>query len=164
MDACPRLYLHARPLFALAPAPGLGASLFHRRGPARGTDPVVPAKRSEAALTKTSRRKDDDGEPLHSFATLVDELASLTRNTVVFAGGARITKLATPIPLQRRAFELIGAPVPIELKPMQTEHRPCVHKGPLLSGGPSRYRRRNFGLVVLVLATCVPGLCRRPAA
>ncbi len=34
------------------------------------------------------------------------------------ASGACTSKLAIPTPLQRRAFELIGVPVPIELKPM----------------------------------------------
>ena len=84
--------------------------------PERG-DPVAPARRSPGALAKISAQHHDDGEPIHSFATLLDELGTLTRNTIVFAGGARITKLAVPTPLQRRAFELIGAPIPIELKP-----------------------------------------------
>jgi hypothetical protein len=65
-----------------------------------------------------ARRAYMNGHPLHSFATLLDELASLTRNTLVFAGGARTTQLAALSPLQRRAFELIGVPVPIELKAM----------------------------------------------
>jgi hypothetical protein len=81
-------------------------------------DPVAPATRSEGALAKVSRHKSDDGEPLHSFATLLGELATLTRNTIVFASGARIIKIAVPTPLQRRAFDLIGVPVPTELKPM----------------------------------------------
>lgn len=80
-------------------------------------DPVAPAQRSPAALTKASRRHTDDGRPIHSLATLFDELGTLTRNTIVFARGARITKLAVPTPLQRHAFELIGAPIPIELNP-----------------------------------------------
>jgi hypothetical protein len=49
--------------------------------------------------------------------TLFDELVALTRNTIVFSGGARITKLALPTPLQRRAFELIRVPIPIKLSP-----------------------------------------------
>ena len=61
------------------------------------------------------------GQPVHSFATLLDELASLTRNTLVFANGARVTKLAAPTPLQRRAFELIGVPV-------RTSSGPCRQK------------------------------------
>ena len=79
-------------------------------------DPVAPAQRSPAALAKASRQRTDDDQPIHSLATtLFDQLGTLTRNTIVFAGGARITKLALPTPLQRRAFELIGAPIPIEL-------------------------------------------------
>ena len=90
---------------------------FTDEAPPLRTDPVAPARRFQAALTKVSRRKADNGEPLQSFATLLDGLAALTRNTIVFAGGARITKLSTPTPLQRRAFELLGTPVPTELKP-----------------------------------------------
>jgi hypothetical protein len=91
---------------------------FTDEAPPPRADPVAPATRSEGALAKVSRRSSNDGEPLHSFGTLLSELATLTRNTIVFAGGARITKLAIPTPLQRRAFDLIGVPVPIELKAM----------------------------------------------
>jgi len=49
---------------------------------------------------------------------LLDGLAALTRNTITFSGGAQVTKLSTPTALQRRAFELLGTPVPTELKPM----------------------------------------------
>jgi Transposase DDE domain len=85
--------------------------------PAR-TDPVAPAQRSPAALAKTSRQRTNDGDAIHNLATLFAELGTLTRNTIAFTGGARITKLAVPTPLQRRAFELIGTPIPIALRPM----------------------------------------------
>ena len=91
---------------------------FTDQAPPPRTDPVAPARRSGPALAKLSRHKDENGATLHSFATLLAELATLTRNTIVFAGGARVTKLSAPTPLQRRAFELIGVPVPIELKAM----------------------------------------------
>jgi hypothetical protein len=92
---------------------------FTDEAPPPRSDPVAPARRSGAALAKISRQHHDDGgEAVHSFGTLLAELGTLTRNTIVFAGGARITKLAQPTPLQRRAFELIGVPVPIELKAM----------------------------------------------
>ncbi len=90
---------------------------FTDQQPPQHTDPVAPATRSPHALAKISRQRDDNGGPIHSFATLLDELATLTRNTIAFAGGVRITKLATPTPLQRRAFELIGATIPIQLDP-----------------------------------------------
>jgi hypothetical protein len=91
---------------------------FTDEAPPLRTDPVAPAHRSGAALAKVSARKGDDGQPLHSFATLIDSLAALTRNTITFSGGAQVTKLSIPTVLQRRAFELLGAPVPTELKPM----------------------------------------------
>jgi hypothetical protein len=91
---------------------------FTDEAPPERSDPVAPAERSESALAKVSRHKSDDGEPLHSFATLLGELGTLTRNTIVFSSGARITKIAVPTPLQRRAFDLIGVPVPTELKAM----------------------------------------------
>jgi hypothetical protein len=91
---------------------------FTDEAPPPRTDPVAPAPRSAAALAKVRRKRGDDGEPLHSFATLIDALAALTRNTIVFTGGARVTKLSAPTALQRRAFELLGAPIPTELKPM----------------------------------------------
>jgi hypothetical protein len=91
---------------------------FTDEAPPPRTGPVAPARRSAAALAKVRRKRGDDGEPLHSFATLIDALAALTRNTIVFTGGARVTKLSAPTALQRRAFELLGAPIPTELKPM----------------------------------------------
>jgi hypothetical protein len=91
---------------------------FTDEAPLERADPVAPALRSPEALSKASRKRRPDGQPLHSFATLLDEMATLTRNTLVFAGGARTTQLAALSPLQRRAFELIGVPAPIELKAM----------------------------------------------
>ena len=44
-------------------------------------DPVAPARRSKAALAKVARHTLDDGTPAHSFATLLDELATIVRNT-----------------------------------------------------------------------------------
>ena len=91
---------------------------FADEAPPERADPVTPARRSDEALAKVHSRRRADGEVVHSFQSLLDELATLTRNTIVFAGGARITKLALPTPLQRRAFDLIGVPIPRELKPM----------------------------------------------
>ncbi|MGH9002958.1 MAG: IS1634 family transposase, partial [Acidimicrobiia bacterium] len=79
-------------------------------------DPVAPATRSAAARAKDSQQTDPLGEPIHDFATLLHHLATLTRNTIVFDGGARVDKLAIPTPTQRRAFELIGAPIPTQLR------------------------------------------------
>ena len=90
---------------------------FTDEEPSGRDDPVGPAQRSERAREKDARKATPDGEEVHDFSTLVNHLATLTRNTVVFAGGVRIDKLALPTPTQRRAFELIGAPIPVRLGP-----------------------------------------------
>jgi hypothetical protein len=90
---------------------------FTDESPPGRSDPVAPARRSHQTLAKVSRQHHHDGGPIHSYATLLNELATLTRNTIVYAGAAAITKLATPTPLQRRAFELIGTPIPVQLSP-----------------------------------------------
>ena len=82
--------------------------------PARN-NPVAPATRSQPAATKASRHLDTDGEPLHSFPGLLEHLATLTRNTITL-GQASFDKITTPTATQHRAFELIGAPLPLSLK------------------------------------------------
>ena len=42
---------------------------------------VAPAKRSDAALAKAASHKLDDGTAVHSFSTLMGELATIVRNT-----------------------------------------------------------------------------------
>ena len=90
---------------------------FTDETPPPRTDPVAPARTSAAAKTKASRQRTTDGHPTHNLTTLLNHLATLTRNTIAFTGGIRIDKLSTPTPLQRRAFELIGAPIPLVLTP-----------------------------------------------
>jgi hypothetical protein len=80
--------------------------------PAR-TDPVAPAVRSQAAQQKTTRHTTDDGLPLHSYQGLLAHLGTLTRNHVRYGpDGPIVATLAEPTPVQRRAFTLIGAPIP----------------------------------------------------
>ena len=74
-------------------------------------DPVAPAKRSKAALAKAARHTLDDGTPAHSFATLLDELATIVRNTcrTPNAGPDAPTfeVLTTPNAKQQRVFDLL---------------------------------------------------------
>ncbi len=74
-------------------------------------DPVAPARRSAAAERKASTRTLEDGTPTHSFATLMDELSTIVRNTcrTPHAGPDTHTfeVVTTANPKQRRAFELI---------------------------------------------------------
>jgi hypothetical protein len=81
--------------------------------PARG-NPVTPARRSAAAAAKAARKTGPGNQPIRSFRDLLDHLATLTRDTVR-VGGQPVDKLASPTPDQRRAFDLIGAPIPLTL-------------------------------------------------
>jgi hypothetical protein len=77
-------------------------------------NPVAAAQPSQAATAKARTKTDPDGEPVRSFRGLLDHLATLTRNTTVFAD-RHLDILTTPTPTQRRALELIGTPIPLTL-------------------------------------------------
>ena len=74
-------------------------------------DPVAPAQRSKAALTKVARHTLDDGTPAHSFATLIAELATIVRNTCRTPQAAENTPVfdvvTSPNSKQKRAIELL---------------------------------------------------------
>lgn len=86
----------------------------HDRAAAEGQriSPVAKAQVSKAACRKASTQRVDvgDGEsqPVHSFRTLLADLATLTRNTVCFGGQKMLTIQTTPTPVQRRALSLLG--------------------------------------------------------
>lgn len=98
----------------------LAPMLFDEHDPA-GRDaqratPVAKARPSPAARRKAATKQTDPahGEPLpvHSFRTLLADLATMTRNTVRL-GRERIDVLhAAPTKVQRRAFDLLGVPPP----------------------------------------------------
>jgi hypothetical protein len=74
-------------------------------------DPVAPAKRSAAALTKVATHTLPDGSPAHSLHTLLAELATLVRNTCRAPAALEYPTtfeiLTTPSAMQRRALELL---------------------------------------------------------
>ena len=72
------------------------------------TSPVASAQVSAAARAKARARKTEDGQPVHSFRTLLADLATLTRNTVRFGDNLPMTVLSRPTPLQQRAFDLLA--------------------------------------------------------
>jgi len=71
---------------------------------------VAKAERSPAAVTKQTTGRTDDGLPVHSFRTLLDDLATLTRNTLVTAIAPEqpFTLTARPTPVQQKARDLLG--------------------------------------------------------
>jgi hypothetical protein len=80
------------------------------------TDPVAPARRSAAAERKAANKTTTDDLPVHDFASLLNHLATLTRNELRFLAiddQPVIEQLALPTPTQRRAFELLARPIPL---------------------------------------------------
>jgi hypothetical protein len=75
---------------------------------AQRTSPVAKARVSPAAARKAETKRTEDGLPVHSFRSLLADLATLTRNQVRFGGGDSFIMLATPTQLQQRAFDLLG--------------------------------------------------------
>jgi hypothetical protein len=78
-------------------------------------DPVAPAKRSASASAKAASKLLDDAEPVHSFATLMAEMATLVRNTCRTptpgdgADAPTFEVLTTATAHQQRALALIQA-------------------------------------------------------
>jgi transposase len=67
---------------------------------------VSPAARSPKAQSKDYSKRTEDGLPVHSFQTLLKDLATLTRNEVR-VGQQTSHMLATPTPVQQRALQLL---------------------------------------------------------
>jgi len=72
-------------------APGIGVSAYPQRGRRWCRAPPLP---------------------VHSFHTLLADLATLTRNAVRLGADRVSTLLATPTAVQRRALALTGAALP----------------------------------------------------
>lgn len=87
--------------------------LFRDEEPPVLADPVAPAQRSAAALRKASTQQLEDGTQVHSFRTLLNALATITRNQVVprsLPETAAFHVVTTPTPLQARALALLNLP------------------------------------------------------
>jgi len=90
---------------------------FTDEHPPTSTDPVAPAHRSPAAARKASRHKDADNQPVRSFRSLLDHLATLTRNDIQYGpDGPIVPTLAVPTPTQRQVFELLNTTIPLNMK------------------------------------------------
>jgi transposase len=71
---------------------------------------VAQAKRSKTAVKKQTTGLTADGLPVHSFRSLLADLATLARNTITTAINPHypLTVLTRPTPIQQRAFDLLG--------------------------------------------------------
>jgi transposase len=72
-------------------------------------DPVAPAQRSQEALEKIAERTLEDGSPVHSFRTLLQDLATVVRNTCT----TRAAKTASP------AFQMVTTPTATQHRALQ---------------------------------------------
>lgn len=72
-------------------------------------DPIAPARRSAAALQKIASRKLENGSPVHSFRTLLEDLSTIVRNTCE-------TRLA---PRSRSSFQMTTVPTADQLRALQ---------------------------------------------
>ena len=79
---------------------------------AQRSSPVAKARPSPAARRKAASKRTDplggNTLPVHSFRTLLADLATLTRNVVCVAGHSLSVVTATPTNVQRRVFNLLG--------------------------------------------------------
>ncbi len=71
---------------------------------------VASARKSAPARAKASTGRTAEGDPVHSFRTLLADLATVTRNTVAPAlpGAERFEITTRPTPLQQKAFDLLA--------------------------------------------------------
>ena len=75
---------------------------------AKRANPVAAAQRSDDALAKAARKRTTENTPVHSFTSLLADLATICANHIQPADDMpAFTTTTTPTPLQRRAFEFL---------------------------------------------------------
>jgi transposase len=77
------------------------------------TSIVAPAQRSPAAARKAATKRTADDQPVHSFRSLLADLATVTRNVMAMANNPTATFVLYPklTPAQERAFQLLDVPL-----------------------------------------------------
>jgi transposase len=71
---------------------------------------VAPAQRSQAAQLKALTKQNRDGMKVHSFQTLLGDLATIVKNKIqpINENIAAFAMLTQPTAIQQRAFDLLG--------------------------------------------------------
>lgn len=74
---------------------------------------VAKAQRSSATERKAATKRTVDDQPVHSFRSLLDDLATVTRNIMAMAQSPTATFVLYPklTAVQERAFQLLDVPV-----------------------------------------------------
>ena len=75
--------------------------------------PVAKAPRSDRAKAKDARKRTEDGQPVHSFHTLIADLGTLCLNEAAAATNPNyaLTMTTRPTTLQQKALDLLGVSV-----------------------------------------------------
>jgi hypothetical protein len=89
----------------------------HDRDTAEALRPsvVAPAQRSPKGRKKVQTRRTEDGLPVHSFETLLEDLNTLAKHRVVLKEQPTqpFDQYTVPSPLHLRAFELLNVSYPL---------------------------------------------------
>ena len=74
---------------------------------------VAPAQRSKSARKKAGSKQTPQGQPVHSFQSLLSDLATIVRSTVQPQQLSVVSfeKVTQPTPVQQRAFALLEVPL-----------------------------------------------------
>jgi hypothetical protein len=91
-------------------APMLFDDEDHEQAEQTRTSVVAPAERSARAKRKAASKQTDDGTPVHSFRTLLKDLATITKNRIQpnIPSSPCFTRIARPTHLQKSALNLLG--------------------------------------------------------
>lgn len=71
---------------------------------------VSPAQRSPSAMKKTRTKRTESGMPVHSFQTLLEDLATVAKDHVEpkLTGAIPFCKITRPTTIQKKALDLLG--------------------------------------------------------
>ncbi len=92
-------------------APLLFDDQYPERGETLRDSVVAPAQRSPEAKSKAATKTNQDGIPVHSFRTLLEDLKTIVCNTLQFSvpNAPATTMVTRPTPVQAQALELLNA-------------------------------------------------------
>ncbi len=82
----------------------------HELAQPQRTSVVAPAERSAKAKRKAASKRTDDGMPVHSFRTLLKDLATITKNQIQpnIPDSPAFAKIALPTRTQTKALDLLN--------------------------------------------------------
>jgi hypothetical protein len=87
--------------------------------------PVAKAPRSDRAKAKDAGKRTEDGQPAHSFHTLIADLGTLCLNEAVAVTNPNyaLAMITRPTPLQQKALDLLGVSVTGGVEPVRSGGR-----------------------------------------